>query len=57
MAASDAQGGYVRDNPVKPEQFGASLFHALGIQPETRLSVDGFTRPASAGQPILDLFA
>jgi uncharacterized protein (DUF1501 family) len=54
--ASDAHGGYVRDNPVRPEDFGASLFHALGVPPETRLGVDGFTRPASVGQPILDLF-
>jgi uncharacterized protein (DUF1501 family) len=54
--ASDPQGGYVRDYPVKPEQFGATLFHALGIAPETRLSADGFTRPASAGEPVLDLF-
>jgi hypothetical protein len=55
--ASDRQGGYVRDNPVRPEAFGATLFHALGIPPETRLSPDGFTRPASTGQPILSLFA
>lgn len=54
--ASDAQGGYVRDCPVKPEQFGATLFHALGVPPETRLSPDGFTKPASYGQPITELF-
>jgi hypothetical protein len=54
--ASDAQGGYVGDCPVKPEQFGATLFHALGVSPETRLSPDGFTKPASAGQPVLELF-
>ena len=54
--ASDMQGGYVRDCPVKPEQFGATLFHALGVPPETRLGADGFTRPASAGQPVIELF-
>src|SRR5262245_14202236 len=54
--ASDAQGGYVKDRPVSPEKFGATLFHALGIPAETRLGADGFTRPASTGQPILDLF-
>jgi hypothetical protein len=54
--SSDRNGGYVRDRPVRPEQFGATLFHALGIAPETRLGLDGFTRPASAGQPIVDLF-
>ncbi|HMF19197.1 MAG TPA: DUF1501 domain-containing protein, partial [Gemmataceae bacterium] len=55
--ASDSQGGYVRDNPVSPENFGATLYHALGVPPETRLSPDGFTHPASTGQPILRLFA
>ena len=49
-------GGYVRDNPVSPENFGATLFHALGVPPETRLGADGFTNPASAGQPIEALF-
>jgi hypothetical protein len=55
--ASDRHGGYVRDNPVSPENFGATLFHALGVPPETRLGADGFTHPVSAGQPILGLFS
>jgi hypothetical protein len=55
--SSDRQGAYVRDGAVRPEAFGATLFHALGIPSETRLSPDGFTRPASAGQPVLSLFA
>jgi hypothetical protein len=55
--ASDTQGGYVRDCPVSPERFGATLFHALGVAPETRLAADGFTRPASDGQPLHELFA
>ena len=54
--ASDGQGGYVRDNPVRPEDFGATLFHALGVAPETRLGADGFTRPASVGRPVVELF-
>jgi hypothetical protein len=54
--ASDRNGGYVRDNPVSPENFGATLFHALGVPPETRLGADGFTHPASAGQPVAALF-
>ncbi len=47
--ASDRHGGYVRDNPVSPEDFGAALFAALGVPPETRLGADGFTRPAVPG--------
>ncbi|HEY8503972.1 MAG TPA: DUF1501 domain-containing protein [Gemmataceae bacterium] len=54
--ASDEQAAYVKDRPVSPEDFGATLLHALDIDPATRLSPDGFTRPASTGQPILDLF-
>ncbi len=54
--ASDRSGAYVRDRPVSPENFGATLFHALGVPPETRLGADGFTHTASTGQPILDLF-
>jgi hypothetical protein len=54
--ASDRHGGQVRDNPVSPEDFGATLLHALGVPPETRLGADGFTHPASAGKPLLGLF-
>jgi hypothetical protein len=54
--ASDRTGGYVRDNPVSPENFGATLFHALGVPPETRLGADGFTHPASTGQAVAALF-
>jgi uncharacterized protein (DUF1501 family) len=55
--ASDQSGGYVRDNPVSPENFGATLFTALGVPPETRLGADGFTRPASGGEVISELLA
>jgi uncharacterized protein (DUF1501 family) len=55
--ASDRHGGYVHSEPVVPEDFGATLFHALGIDPGTRLGADGFTRPASAGKPVMGLFA
>jgi hypothetical protein len=54
--SSDRNGGYVHDSPVSPENFGATLFHALGVPPATRLGADGFTRPASTGQPLLELF-
>jgi len=54
--ASDKTGGYVKDSPVRPEDFGATLFHALGVPPETRLSPDGFTLPVSEGKPVLELF-
>lgn len=54
--SSDAQAAYVKDRPVSPEDFAATLFHAMGIPPATRISPDGFTRPASTGQVIEELF-
>jgi hypothetical protein len=54
--SSDANGGYVRENPVSPENFGASLFHALDVPAETRLGADGFTHPVSVGTPVAGLF-
>lgn len=54
--SSDKIGAYVKDRPVSPENFAATLFQALGISPGVRLSPDGGTRPASIGTPIEELF-
>jgi len=54
---SDRIGAYVKDAPVSPEDFGATLLDAMGIPPKTRLSPDGATQPASNGQPVPDLFS
>jgi hypothetical protein len=54
--ASDRHAAYVKDQPVSPEGFAATLLHGLGVPPQTRLGADGFTRPASTGQPILDFY-
>jgi hypothetical protein len=55
--ASDKHGAYVKERPVSPEDFGATLFHTLGVPPGTRLGADGFTHPASTGRPIRDLLS
>jgi len=53
---SDKIGAYVKDRPVRPEDFSATLYHALGVRVESRLTKEGAARPLSTGQPILDLF-
>ena len=53
--SSDAQAAYVKDRPVSPEDFGATLFQTLGIAPETGISPDGFSVRASTGRPIVEL--
>jgi len=55
--ASDRQGAYVKDRPVSPETFGATLFHALGVPADTRFGPDGFSFRVSDGEPLLELFA
>jgi len=54
--ASDDTAAYVKNHPVTPEDFSATVLHAMGIDPATRLSPDGFTLPASTGQVVMDLF-
>lgn len=51
--ASDKEGAWVKDAPVTPENFGATLFHALGVPPRFP---DDIARRVSPGEPILSLF-
>jgi hypothetical protein len=55
--ASDNQGTYVKDRPVSPETFGATLYHALDVPPETRLGSDGFSFRVTNGEPLYEMFA
>ena len=54
--ASDRQAAYVKDRPVSPEDFAATLLHALEISPHMPISPDGFSVRASTGHPVLELF-
>ncbi len=56
FGSSDTQAAYVKDRLVRPEDFAATLFHALDIPPETGISPDGFTVRASTGRVIAELF-
>jgi uncharacterized protein (DUF1501 family) len=49
---SDKHASYVKSNPVTLEDFTATLFAAMNINPASRLSPNGFTDPASSGNPI-----
>ena len=55
--STDGHAAYVKDNPVNPANFHATLYHALGIPAETRFGPDGFSLRVSDGDPVLDLFA
>lgn len=51
--SSDKEGAFVKDLPVSPENFGATVYHALGAP--TRFP-DDLARRVSTGEPILSLF-
>ncbi len=54
---SDAQGAYPAADPVRPEDIAATLYWALGIDPQTEVT-DTQSRPLpiSSGKPISQLF-
>lgn len=47
------------ESPVVIDQVHQSIYHALGIHPETQYTIEGrpfYTTPDGHGKPILDLF-
>jgi hypothetical protein len=54
--STDRHAAYVKDAPVRVQDLGATIYHALGVSPSVRLGRDGFTRPITTGEPILELF-
>lgn len=53
---SDKIGASVKDKPVRPQDLSATIFHALNVPFESRVTKDGLSKPLSTGQPLLDLF-
>jgi hypothetical protein len=56
--ASDKNGAYPAENPVRPDDLAATMFHALGVDPGTHVSAVG-NRPVliAEGKPVMDVFA
>ncbi|MDG3006642.1 DUF1501 domain-containing protein [Paludisphaera mucosa] len=55
---SDKDAAYPSDHPVSPEDLAATVFHALGIAPDDRVS-DPLGRPVAVmdgGRPLVELF-
>ena len=56
--SSDSRAAYPSENPVTPQDFVATMYHALGVSPEA-VMYDSLERPHQliSGQAIRDLFA
>jgi hypothetical protein len=56
--ASDRHAAYVKDNPVSPEDLLATIYHSLGIPPESEVhDRDGRPYRIAEGRPVTALFA
>ncbi len=53
---SDKIGAYVKDKPVRPQDLSATIFHALDVPYESRVTKEGLSKPLSTGEPLLGLF-
>lgn len=55
---SDKSAAYPQDKPVSPQQLGATIFHAIGIPPDTRVhDATGRPVPVLEGvEPLRELF-
>ncbi len=54
--ATDKIGATVKDNPVRPQDLSATIFHSLGVEWESKVTKEGLSKPLSTGNPVLDLF-
>jgi len=56
--SSDRYAAYPASDPVTPEQIAATIYYALGVDPETQIT-DSLARPhvVALGEPIHELFA
>jgi len=56
--ASDKNGMYPAENPVRPDDLAATIFHLLGIDPHTEVRAVG-NRPVliSEGKPVMEVIA
>jgi hypothetical protein len=53
---SDRIGAYVKDKPVRPQDFAATIYRALDVPLDAKLGKDGVSRPITTGEPILSVF-
>ena len=56
--ASDKTGAFPAENPVRPDDLAATVYHILGIDPHTEVTGVG-NRPLviANGKPVLDILA
>ena len=55
--ASDKQGAYPAEDPVRPDDLAATIYHALGIDPHSEVrAANGRPVLVSDGKPVTGVF-
>jgi hypothetical protein len=54
--ASDRTGAFVKNNPVRPQDLAATIYHALDVPLNLKLGADGVSNPITTGTPLRELF-
>ena len=54
--STDKGGAYVTNKPVRPEEFAATIYHALDVPINNPQRNTGISRPLTTGEPVLELF-
>jgi hypothetical protein len=55
---SDAHAAFVKDNPVSPEDLQATIYHSMGLSPDSEIhDREGRPHRISDGKPVTALFA
>lgn len=53
---TDRHAGYVTNNPIRPEELAATIYHALDIPLNEPQNNTGILRPLTTGKPVEALF-
>ncbi len=53
---SDKHGASVTSNPIRPEEFAATIYHALDVPLNAPQNNSGISRPLTTGKPVMELF-
>ena len=53
---TNRHGAYITNNPIRPEELSATIYHALDIPLNEPQNNTGISRPITTGQPVMELF-
>ena len=53
---SDKHAAYVSTHPIQPEEFAATIYHALDVPLNAPQNNSGISLQITTGKPVMELF-